>query len=344
MRSFHTPLARGATRWRSPRPHRPSAPPIQYLSGASTQTSSSAVLPTVPLLPGVTGFSRRFVQANSSSSAQTNGAESASASASLATGALRVSTAFASNGTTGGQTWPVRSSGTASPSPARAARRTYGTGRTSRSTSTCRACMRRTSRRRSAGRSFFDFSIVTLLIYQPGTLDDANLPFCNGGGTTNVVTSFFWSLGDNANATNPCGGAFLDNLSGTVNQTVSATFAPTGDFAWALGIRAIGTTTDGQSGPISWSYQFGNTVEYDFVAPADAVVTTASGIAPGGQSGQVLTAGDGMAACRRVARPGAQARDERSGARDHRLSTGAITTGARALTGSARHGVTHATV
>lgn len=287
MRSFHTPLARGAALALATAASAVCAAPIQYLSGASTQTSSSAVLPTVPLLPGVTGFSRRFVQANSSSSAQTNGAESASASASLATGALRVSTAFASNGTTGGQTSASAfiGDGFAFSGPGGAPyvwngqNVTFNIDVSGVHASNIPAPL--------GGQNYFDFSIVTLLIYQPGTLDDANLPFCNGGGTTNVVTSFFWSLGDNTNATNPCGGAFLGNLSGTVNQTVSATFAPTGDFAWALGIRAISAATDGQSGPISWSYQFGNTVEYDFVAPADAVVTTASGIAPGGQSGQV---------------------------------------------------------
>ena len=307
------------------------ATPIQYLSGASTQTSSSAVLPTVPLLPGATGFERRFVQGLSAASSQTNGAESASASASLQSGALRVSTAFASNGVSGGQTSASAFIGDGFAFSGPGGAPYVWNGQTVTFNIDVSGVHAANIPTQIGPQKYFDFSLVALMIYQPGTLQDSPVPFCNGGGTTNVVASFFWSLGSNTNATDPCGNAFLGNLSGTVNQTVAATFAPTGDFAWALGLRAISAAGGEQPGPISWSYQFGNTVEYDFVAPADAVVTTASGIAPGGQPGQVPVPATGLLlAAGVVAMAGRAARSQ---ARERARSRTGATAGARPRAG-----------
>jgi hypothetical protein len=233
------------------------AAPIAYLSGASTQTSSSATLPTIPALPGVTGFERTFIQGFGASSTQVNGAERAASSASLQTGALRVSTSFSGDDSVGGQTVTFNLAVTGSQSASIPAQV-------------------------GPQQPYFDFSIVALMIYQPGTLQDSPVPFCNdpGEGITNVVASYFWSIG--GNTSHPCGGSFLGNLSGSVDQTLSASFTPTGDFAWALGIRAINASAGQLPGPVSWDYDFGNTLRYSVVAPEGVSVTTASGVPPGG--------------------------------------------------------------
>lgn len=266
---------------------------IQYLSGVATQTSSPAVLPTVPDLPGATGFERSFAQQMAASSSQIHGAESASASASLQTGTLRVATAFSSNGVLGGQTLASAFIGDGfafsgpggSPYIWNGQTVTFDIRVTGQQSVSLPAGI--------GAFQYFDFSLLALMIYQPGTLDDV-VPFCNGPGVTNVVASFFWSVGENGSATDPCGNPFLGNLSGNVNRTVSASFAPTGDFAWALGFRAINASASGLPGPISWNYLFGNTIEYGFTAPADARVSTASGVPPGGVPASVPLPGSAL--------------------------------------------------
>ncbi len=261
-----------------------SAAPVDYLSGAATQTSSPAVLPTVPVLPGFSGFERYFGRTFSASSSQTFGAEHASASASLQNGTLRVATSFSSNGVGGGTTLASAYIGDGYAFSGPGGSPYVWNGQTvtfNIHVSGLQSAMIPPSL--NGEQLYYDFSILSLIIYQPGGLDET-VPFCNGDGTTTVTGGYYWSIGANTTGTNPCGGAFLGNLSGDVNDTLSVSFAPTGDFAWALGIRAINAANGGQSGPISWDYAFGHTVSYGFVAPDDAVVTTASGIPPGGEA------------------------------------------------------------
>jgi hypothetical protein len=259
------------------------AAPIAYLSGASTQTSSSATLPTIPALPGVTGFERTFIQGFGASSTQVNGAERAASSASLQTGALRVSTSFSGDGSAGGLTSATAFIGDSyafsgpggQPFTWSGQTVTFNLAVTGSQSASIPAQV-------GPQQPYFDFSIVALMIYQPGTLQDSPVPFCNdpGQGITNVVASYFWSIG--GNTSHPCGGSFLGNLSGSVDQTLSASFTPTGDFAWALGIRAINASAGQLPGPVSWNYDFGNTLRYSFAAPEGVSVTTASGVPPGG--------------------------------------------------------------
>ena len=260
------------------------AAPVQYLSGAATQTDSPNVLTTVPVLPGATGFERYFTQSWSAASTQTYGAAFASASASLQAGTLRAATSFSSNGVGGGTTLASAYFGDGYAFSGPGGTPYAWNGQTVTFNIDVSGIQSASIPQSLNGeQQYFDFSIVSLLIYQPGTLDQI-VPFCNGPGTTNVVGGYFWSVGANTTPTDPCGGAFLGNLSGTVDETLSVSFAPTGDFAWALGIRMVNVAASGQSGPIAWDYAFGHTVSYGFTAPDDAIITTASGIAPGGQA------------------------------------------------------------
>jgi MYXO-CTERM domain-containing protein len=125
----------------------------------------------------------------------------------------------------------------------------------------------------------FNFAMVALIIYRPGTLDDF-VPYCG----SNVVTAFFWSVGDRAPATNPCGGAFAGHLSGAIDENLSAVFTPGGDFDWAFGMSvggAFNANLNGATGSGQWLQDFGNTATLRYVAPDGAEVQSASGVFPG---------------------------------------------------------------
>lgn len=125
----------------------------------------------------------------------------------------------------------------------------------------------------------FNFAMVALIIYRPGTLDDF-VPYCG----SNVVTAFFWSVGDRAPATNPCGGAFAGHLSGAIDEDLSAAFTPGGDFDWAFGLSvggAFNANLNGATGSGEWLHDFGNTATLRYVAPDGADVQSASGVFPG---------------------------------------------------------------
>ena len=125
----------------------------------------------------------------------------------------------------------------------------------------------------------FNFAMVALIIYRPGTLDDF-VPYC---GST-VVTAFFWSVGDRAPATNPCGGAFAGHLSGAIDEDLSAVFTPGGDFDWAFGLSvggAFNANLNGATASGAWLQDFGNPATLRYVAPAGADVQSASGVFPG---------------------------------------------------------------
>ena len=132
----------------------------------------------------------------------------------------------------------------------------------------------------------FNFAMVALIIYRPGTLDDF-VPYCG----SNVVTAFFWSVGDRAPATNPCGGAFAGHLSGAIDENLSAVFTPGGDFDWAFGLSvggAFNANLNGATASGAWLQDFGNTATLRYVAPDGADVQSASGVFPG--TGPVLQA------------------------------------------------------
>ena len=130
----------------------------------------------------------------------------------------------------------------------------------------------------------FNFAQVSLMIYQRGTLDDF-IPFC---GAT-VIRSFHWSIGASPPATDPCGAPYIDNLSGTVDEVLTASFTPGGDFDWAFGVRVGGAFNAnlgvGNVGSGHWLQDFGNTATLSYFGPAGSSVESSSGVFPGTQAG-----------------------------------------------------------
>ena len=122
-----------------------------------------------------------------------------------------------------------------------------------------------------------DRSQLVLMIYRPGTLD-SDVPYC----TPNVLNRYVWSIGANALPTDDCGsptqGTINAGGNGNVNQNMQVTFAPGGDFAWALGIKlytaAVGVLL---TGPAYWNNDFSNTLTYSYAAPDGATVQSSSG-------------------------------------------------------------------
>jgi PEP-CTERM motif len=251
-----------------------SAAVVNYLSGAATQTFSPVVYFNTP--PETTpGFQRQFFEGYNAFSSQAYNGAVTQASASLASGTLRAATQF--SGGTGGDGAVTLASAFIGDNFAFSGGQNQPFTWNANSTATFNIDVDGFINRDVAGESYSDFSLLALIIYQPGTLDDI-VPFCGG----NVMYSYYWSVGQNTS--HPCGGSFVGNLDGAVNQTVSATFNPGGDFAWALGFRTVNFVGGPLNSNTSWNYAFDNTIRYGFEAPEGATVTTTSGIAPGGES------------------------------------------------------------
>lgn len=250
-----------------------SAALLNYLSGAATQTDSPIVYLNTPPLE-LPGFQRQFYEGYNAFSTQAYNGAVTTASASLASGTLRAATQF--SGGTGGNGGFTLSSAFIGDSY------TFSGGQNQpfvwnpNSTATFNINVDGFINRDVVGENYFDFSMLALIIYQPGTLDDF-VPFC----APNVMYSFYWSVGQNTS--HPCGGSFVGGFDGAVNQTVSATFNPGGDFAWALGFRLVNAVGGPLNSNTSWNYAFDNTIRYGFEAPEGAIVTTASGVRPGGE-------------------------------------------------------------
>ena len=125
-----------------------------------------------------------------------------------------------------------------------------------------------------------NFSKLWLIIYQRGTLDSA-IPFCSA----TVIQSFFWSIGPGDFGASPCGGSYISNLAGNLNQDLSAVFTPGGDFDWAFGITVGGAFHFDQDRNSNltgqWHQDFGNTAKLHCVGPADSTVQSRSGVFPG---------------------------------------------------------------
>lgn len=125
----------------------------------------------------------------------------------------------------------------------------------------------------------YNFSIVALVIYRPGMLD-SDAPYCGAS----VIASFFWSIGDQPQGADPCGNAFLGNLSGTVDTNLVASFMPAGDFDWVFGVKLGGAfnggTLPGGTGSGSWLNDFSHTATLSYAAPDGATVQSASGVFP----------------------------------------------------------------
>lgn len=130
----------------------------------------------------------------------------------------------------------------------------------------------------------FNFGYIALVIYQPGTLSDV-VPFCD----STVTHAYFWSIGSQPQGADPCGNAFLGNLDGSVDQLLSVSLAPGGDFDFAFGMRVGGAFNANLAAPAnaSWINDFANTATLRYVAPEGASVASASGAFPGTTAGQV---------------------------------------------------------
>lgn len=134
----------------------------------------------------------------------------------------------------------------------------------------------------------FNFSYIALIIYKPGTLT-SDVSFCDA----TVTHANFWSVGAQSQATDPCGHAFLGNLSGAVDETLSVSFAPCGDFDFAFGMRVGGAmnSTTGDPFSASWSNDFSHTAKLSYVAPDGATVHSGSGVFPGTSAAAVQEPG-----------------------------------------------------
>lgn len=245
---------------------------LSYLSGALTQVDSPIVYFNTPPNP-TPGVQSQFFQGNAAFSSQAFAGQVASASASIQSGTLRATTSYSgAPGQSGGVTVASAFIGDSyAYSGGQGGPFVWGPNGSVTFDITVDGFQSVLAPSDNVG----EFGILALMIYQPGTLDDF-LPFCG----SNVMYSFFWSVGGNSSV--PCG-AFRGNLSGSIDTTVSASFNPGGDFAWALGFRAVNFVGGPLQGNVSWSNQFGNTIRYSVVNPEGAVVTTASGFRPGGE-------------------------------------------------------------
>ena len=115
----------------------------------------------------------------------------------------------------------------------------------------------------------YNFGIVALMIYKPGKMD-SDAPYC---GDT-VIASFFWSIGERRQGTDPCGNDFLGNLSGEVDANLLARFMPAGDFDWAFGVKVGGAFNGGElpggSASGTWINDFAHTATLMYVAGGNA--------------------------------------------------------------------------
>lgn len=242
------------------------AVPVSYVAGASAQTDA--------------GFNVSFAQqfaATQSSSYVPSGAttELANSHADLANGSVHVDNTNLANGSTAGQismaTAFVGDSFThtagLNPFDWAGAQATFNI-----------AVDGNNSLVTDAQTQVFNFSYIALIIYKPGTLT-SDVSFCDA----TVSQSFFWSIGAQSQATDPCGHAFLGNLSGAVNETLSVSFAPGGDFDFAFGMRVGGAMNSSTGDPFSasWFNDFSHTATLSYVAPEGATVHSGSGVFPG---------------------------------------------------------------
>ncbi len=243
------------------------AAPVSYVAGASAQTDA--------------GFNVSFAQQTSAAQSSSYApdatiTESGSSSADLATGSLHVATSNLANGSVQGQiamaTAFVGDSFThsAGPDPF-----TW----TSSSLATFNIAVDGNNSLDPGTGTVFNFSYIALIIYKPGTLT-SDVSFCD----STVTQAFFWSIGAESQPTDPCGHAFLGNLSGAIDETLSVSFAPGGDFDFAFGMRvggAIGPDASGDPFTASWINDFSHTATLSYVAPEGATVHSASGLFPG---------------------------------------------------------------
>lgn len=123
-------------------------------------------------------------------------------------------------------------------------------------------------------------AFVVLSILQKGTLDP-NQAFID---SSNSITYFYWNIGNpdyQVFYTDPTGhsqalvqtGPAVTSLSQTVPTDLQATFAPGGDFDWALLLGASGQPSLGGSFDIDMS----ETLDFGYVSPIGGFTTSASG-------------------------------------------------------------------
>lgn len=275
------------------------AAPVDYLAGASAQTDDGFVV----------SFAQQFSAAQSSAYTSPTTTEIAHSSASLAGGSLHLSTTNIANGSNQGQVAVATAfvgdsfTHTAGLDPF-----TW----TSATQATFNIQLDGATALNPGPGEVFNLGYVALIIYQPGTLSDV-VPFCD----STVTQAFFWSVGPQARATNPCGGSFLGNIEGTVDQLLSVTFTPGGDFDFAFGMRVGGAFNANLSAPAfgTWFNDFANTATLSYQAPVGATVISSSGVFPGTTAAQVPEPGTlalvgaaafGFVGWRRPARRGQQ--------------------------------------
>ena len=243
------------------------AVPVTYVTGASAQTDA--------------GFDVSFAQqqsatASSISVPNANTAEYANSSASLANGSLHVASSNQANGSQQGQISMATAfvgdsfTHTAGPDPFTWSSSTQATFNI--------AVDGNTSLAADANTTVYNFSYIALIIYKPGTLT-SDVAFCDA----TVTHAYFWSIGAQSQATDPCGNALMGSLTGSIDETLSVSFAPGGDFDFAFGMRVGGAMNSSNGDPFSasWFNDFSHTATLSYVAPDGASVHSGSGVFPG---------------------------------------------------------------
>jgi hypothetical protein len=75
----------------------------------------------------------------------------------------------------------------------------------------------------------------------------------------------------------------MGSLTGSIDETLSVSFAPGGDFDFAFGMRVGGAMNSSNGDPFSasWFNDFSHTATLSYVAPDGASVHSGSGVFPG---------------------------------------------------------------
>jgi hypothetical protein len=121
-------------------------------------------------------------------------------------------------------------------------------------------------------------AFVVLMLYQRGTLNSNDLL------GSNLSEYFLWEIGDptTLSYTNPITHErtplTVTDFYGDVPSTLSATFAPGGDFDWAL---LIGVSGQVMNEGDFFNANLADTVKLSYVAPEGTITTSDSGIFPG---------------------------------------------------------------
>lgn len=121
-------------------------------------------------------------------------------------------------------------------------------------------------------------AFVVLTLFQPGTLD----PNLRSAGIPQVLTYYYWQLGNPSLNLSSCGNQICTTLVPTgylssFPQTISQTINPGGDFDWSLVIGSYGQPLD-QIG--SYDLDFSHTLTAAYQGPEGTTTYSQSGVFP----------------------------------------------------------------